>query len=67
MEEFSQYEHTEKQSSPLHDFPLDHPDVTLNKSIEDPNEFEEFMVIFSKHKDSSSPLTDDGGDAMITE
>jgi hypothetical protein len=66
-EEFPRYEHELQESPPLYDFPLDHPDVTLNKSIEDPNEFEKFMVIFSKHKESSSPLTSGEGDAMITE
>ena len=57
MEEFPQYEHGEKNTKSFYDFPLDHPDVTLNKSIEDFGEFEEFMDILSNHKESSSPLT----------
>lgn len=54
-EENIQYEHPnpEKEAKPFQcDFPLDHPNVTLNKSIEDPKEFEKFMEIFSKHKES---------------
>jgi hypothetical protein len=41
--------------------------VTLNKSIEDSEEFEKFMTILSDHKESLSDLTEDGEDAMITE
>lgn len=66
-EEFPRYEHELQESPPLYNFPLDHPEVTLNKSIEDPEEFEEFMNILSKHKESLSCLTDDGEGAMITE
>lgn len=67
MEEISQNEHEEKSTKSFYDFPLDHPKITLNKSIEDFDEFEKFMSILSDHKESSSQLTDDGGDAMITE
>ena len=67
MEENLEYEHEEILTKSFYDFPLDHPDVTLNKSIEDFEEFEEFMDILSKHKESSSPLTGPEEDAMITE
>jgi hypothetical protein len=54
-EEKPKYEHKdpEKNSKSFqHDFPLNHPNVTLNKSIEDSEEFQEFMKIFSNHKES---------------
>lgn len=67
MEEFPQYEHEEKNTKSFYDFPLDHPKITLNRSIENFEEFEKFMEVLSDHKESSSPLTDDGEGAMITE
>jgi hypothetical protein len=69
-EEKLQYEHPspEKNSKSFnYDFPLDHPGVTLNRSIEDSEEFQKFMSVLSDHKESLSYLTVDGGDAMITE
>ena len=69
-EEKLQYEHPnpeENLKSFNYDFPLDHPKVTLNKSIEDFEEFEKFMSVLSDHKESLSDLTGGGGDAMITE
>ena len=67
MEEKSEYEHQEPNLELLFNFPLDHPKITLNKSIEDFEEFKKLMSIIEEHKESSSPLTDEGGDAMITE
>lgn len=69
-EEQLQYEHPdpEKNSKSFkHDFPLDHPEIILNKSIENSEEFEKFMDILNNHKDSSSDLTGEGEGAMITE
>jgi hypothetical protein len=69
-EENIQYEHLDPEENSKcfnYDFPLDHPKVTLNKSIEDSEEFEKFMTILSDHKESLSDLTEDGEDAMITE
>jgi hypothetical protein len=66
-EEFPRYEHQEPNLELLHDFPPDHPNVTLNKSIEDFDEFQKLMSIISEYKESSSPLTSGEGDAMITE
>jgi len=69
-EEKLQYEHPdpeENSKSFKYAFPLDHPEVTLNKSIEDSEEFEKFMSVLSDHKESLSDLTGGGGDAMITE
>ena len=67
MEEKLEYEHQEPNLELLHDFPPDHPNVTLNKSIEDFEEFQKLMSIISEYKESSSPLTDGEGDAMIME
>ena len=69
-EEKVEYEHPnpeENLKSFSYDFPLDHPKVSLNKPIEDFEEFQKLMDIISEYKESSSPLTDGGGDAMITE
>lgn len=68
-EEKSKYEHPdpEKNTRSFYDFPLDHPNVTLNQSIEDFQEFEKLMSIIGDHKESSSDLTGVDGDAMITE
>lgn len=67
MEEKPEYEHKEPNVELLYDFPLDHPNITLNKSIEDFEEFQKLMGIISEYKESSSPLTDSDGGAMITE
>lgn len=66
-EEFPRYEHEEVKSESFYDFPSDHPGVTLNKPIEDFDEFQKLMSIISEYKESSSPLTSGEGDAMITE
>lgn len=66
-EEFPRYEHKEVESESFYDFPPDHPDVTLNKPIEDFEEFQKLMSIISEYKESSSRLTSEAQDAMITE
>lgn len=54
-EEKSKYEHPdpeENSKSFQYDFPLDHPKVTLNQSIEDFEQFEKLMSIIEDHKQS---------------
>ena len=67
MEESPRYEHQEPKLESFYDFPPDYPGVTLNKPIEDFEEFQKLMDIISEYKESSSDLTGDDGDAMITE
>lgn len=66
-EENPRYKHEEQKSESFYDFPPDHPDVTLNKPIEDFEEFQNLMRIISEYKESSSSLTGEEEDAMITE
>lgn len=69
-EEKPKYEHEDPEKNTKsfqYDFPLDHPNTTLNKPIEDFEEYEKLMSIISEYKESSSPLTGDEDGAMITE
>lgn len=67
MSENNQYDHRSKTTEGFYDFPLDHPNIILNKSIENPDEFKKFMNVIFNHKNSLSDLTGEDGDAMITE
>jgi len=69
-EEKSKYEHPDPEENPKsfqYDFPLDHPKVALNQSVEDFEAFEKLMSIIEEHKEFSSDLTGVSEDAMITE